>query len=632
MGTKILNNKFLLLFFLCIFIIHSNITYSEVVIEKLDQIVNWDNQEFYKDALTNLEIAKQIKQESKMRKKLKDAGFSQDEIAEIMQNKNNKQQTKFNNNDYNKQKAEVDEKNQDENSIYDNDNKEIGEELEYDDNEMFLEQNNDNNGVRKNGKVTNNSKSKKIKYIVNEEDYDNDDYNDDIEYVLVRKNKKRTTLSQYDNDQNLIEKSNQANNDNIQYNTENNNDNSLLKPEIQKTSSEARYKLDNDGYKLLYMLEKTGKNMNNKETFEIFSKELGRIARNGLNKSNQNKYLNLNNNLINNQQTNKNEIIKISNTINNNHFNAESNKSKFSNKLYANKVLKPIKNNDSGKLYAYTAKSVNAKKSETDTNNNNAPIDNKNSVINDIRNEYDYSNNVSLDDSFINRNTLTEGQLKAKELGSPQPVLRANNNHKTQISPQNILQVQYDNNNQHLKPAVFQSQIIDDVFKHLSDNNTTELVKALIGQVGKVDIVDKDNNTLLMHAVALKNQSLITMLLSEGANPNIVNNDGFTALHLAATNADDTSLYYMLLSGGNPNKKDKDGYTPFMYCAMNCSLSTIKMMVDAGADINIVNDFNKNKTIIDYAMLNSDKDVLNYISELSSSDKKRKTIDITPNI
>ena len=66
MGTKILNNKFLLLFFLCIFIIHSNITYSEVVIEKLDQIVNWDNQEFYKDALTNLEIAKQIKQESKI--------------------------------------------------------------------------------------------------------------------------------------------------------------------------------------------------------------------------------------------------------------------------------------------------------------------------------------------------------------------------------------------------------------------------------------------------------------------------------------------------------------------------------------------------------------------------------------
>ena len=163
MVTKILNNKFLLLFFLCIFIIHSNITYSEVVIEKLDKIVNWDNQEFYKDALTNLEIAKQIKQESKMRKKLKDAGFSQDEITEIMQNKNNKRQTKLNNNDYNKQKAEVDEKNQDENSIYDNDNREIGEELEYDDNEMFLEQNNDENGGQKNEKTTNNSKSKKIK-------------------------------------------------------------------------------------------------------------------------------------------------------------------------------------------------------------------------------------------------------------------------------------------------------------------------------------------------------------------------------------------------------------------------------------------------------------------------------------
>ena len=72
---------------------------------------------------------------------------------------------------------------------------------------------------------------------------------------------------------------------------------------------------------------------------------------------------------------------------------------------------------------------------------------------------------------------------------------------------------------------MFQSQIINDVFANLGKDNATEIARALINQVGKVDVIDADGNSLLMHSIARKNQSLTAMLLSEGANPNLLNKE-----------------------------------------------------------------------------------------------------------
>ena len=152
---------------------------------------------------------------------------------------------------------------------------------------------------------------------------------------------------------------------------------------------------------------------------------------------------------------------------------------------------------------------------------------------------------------------------------------------------------------------MFQSQIINDVFANLGSDNATEIARALINKVGKVDVIDADGNSLLMHSIARKNQSLTAMLLSEGANPNLLNKDGFSPLHLASTNGDDIAIYYLMMAGGDPNLRDGDGNTSFMYASMTCNQQTLQMMISMGADLTAVNFANKNKSVLDYAKMNT---------------------------
>ena len=222
---------------------------------------------------------------------------------------------------------------------------------------------------------------------------------------------------------------------------------------------------------------------------------------------------------------------------------------------------------------------------------------------------------------------MTEEQIKAKNIGAPSPVLRKSKDKRIQILPPNIAQAStYDKNNRHLQQVVFEDKVIDDVFNSLTEKNAIEIVRALINKVGKTDITDAYGNTILMHAVALKNQSLIAMLLAEGADPNALNHEGFSPLHLAATNGDNVAIYHLMMSGGDPNKRD--GNTALMYAVMTCNVSTIKLMASLGGDIYAVNAIN-GKSVNDYAILNQNEAVSNYILQQNSPLlKKRKAKDL----
>ena len=176
----------------------------------------------------------------------------------------------------------------------------------------------------------------------------------------------------------------------------------------------------------------------------------------------------------------------------------------------------------------------------------------------------------------LKKNGLTPAQIDAKNIGAPYPFMREDKNRLKQVLPQSIAQVSYDKNNRHLAPVVFENKVGEDIIKHFNDPNSVEFVRTFVNQVGNVDIEDDEGNTLLMHAVANKHQSMITMLLSEGANPNFKNKLGFTPMHLAASNGDNSAIYYLIMSGGDPNLRDNDGNTPFMYCAMMCNKDTNK--------------------------------------------------------
>ena len=229
----------------------------------------------------------------------------------------------------------------------------------------------------------------------------------------------------------------------------------------------------------------------------------------------------------------------------------------------------------------------------------------------------------------LKKNGLTPAQIDAKNIGAPYPFMREDKNRLKQVLPQSIAQVSYDKNNRHLAPVVFENKVGEDIIKHFNDPNSVEFVRTFINNVGNVDIEDDEGNTLLMHAVANKHQSMVTMLLAEGANPNFKNKLGFTPIHLAASNGDNTAIHYLIMAGGDPNLRDNDGNTPFMYAAMMCNKEANKLMVDMGGDVSMVNKLNKNKNILDYAYNNQDRSVQGFLMEKYKAAIKTKSKDLT---
>lgn len=229
----------------------------------------------------------------------------------------------------------------------------------------------------------------------------------------------------------------------------------------------------------------------------------------------------------------------------------------------------------------------------------------------------------------LKKNGLTPAQIDAKNMGAPYPLAREDKNRLKQVLPQSIAQVSYDKNNRHLAPVVFENRVGEDIIKHFNDPNSVEFVRTFINNVGNVDIEDDDGNTLLMHAVANKHQSMIAMLLAEGANPNFKNKLGFTPMHLAASNGDNKAMHYLTIAGGNPNLRDNDGNTPFMYAAMMCNKETNKLMIDMGGDVSMVNKLNKNKNILDYAYNNRDRSVQGFLMEKYKAAIRTKSKDLT---
>lgn len=100
----------------------------------------------------------------------------------------------------------------------------------------------------------------------------------------------------------------------------------------------------------------------------------------------------------------------------------------------------------------------------------------------------------------------------------------------------------------------------------------------------------------------------IRVLLKNGANPNIQNNEGVTALMMAAKYSDTDStldtVKNLLEFRADPNIQDNYGNTTLIIISMFDSYNnkvkenTIKLLIDYGSKIDIVN--NRNKTVFDF--------------------------------
>lgn len=568
MVFKVLN-KFLPYFFIAIIsflLTNQNQLSAKVKIEKFEGVLDWDKQSNYIEAVRLARMAEDINQEKKKRKKLKNAGLSKEEINMIIR-KDRMEKLNADKKEENKIDVNVKENKDLNNNEIKNENNDINEE-----NEEI------NTNIKPQKFYNEKTKSNNNKTIL---DFEKDEENEEksIEIDLTIEPPHKQIFAYNDNEDEEC--------DNQSY----------------------------DDFELSRMLKKAGNNINNPEYFKIYAKEVSKIANRKPERQ------------IKTPKIKENQEYKYDDYV----YEDEQEEIEDDGKYYSNKKTKNIYavNDNAGKKTkskSINSSSNNIKKQKVKPikNQSTSRFYAKNEKVNVLYSDEDGEEIFSSSgEDVYQSNGLSEKQVIAKNIGAPHPIKRENRNKNTQYQPQNIAQIAYDKNNQHLKPAVFESHVISQVFENLGDKNAIPLARALINKVGKTDIEDEEGNTLLMHAVARSNQSLIATLLSEGANPNKLNKEGFSPLHLATSNGDNSAVYSLMIGGGNPNLRDSNGNTSLMYASKMCDLNSIRLMMSLGGDPTIENR-STGKNSLDFAKENENPNAISLLNNQYEKLRQKK--------
>jgi ankyrin repeat protein len=101
--------------------------------------------------------------------------------------------------------------------------------------------------------------------------------------------------------------------------------------------------------------------------------------------------------------------------------------------------------------------------------------------------------------------------------------------------------------------------------------------------------VDSFGHTPLHHACIKGHQSIVRTLVDRGADVQTPNRFGTTSLFFAASNGSLGIVDLLLQRHANPNAVGHHGNTPLHRAIVGAHQTIIKALVDAGADINILN-------------------------------------------
>ena len=139
-----------------------------------------------------------------------------------------------------------------------------------------------------------------------------------------------------------------------------------------------------------------------------------------------------------------------------------------------------------------------------------------------------------------------------------------------------------------------------------------DIIKMLLKFGAYINLVNKHGNSALIMACANGcSENVINMLLQFRANVNLVNKDGASALMFAISNMLSVDVIQQLIkSGANVNQQDSDGRTAFMLAANKQSAEVIKILIDAGADIDL--KYKEMRNAAYYCLINSNYEYIKY--------------------
>jgi ankyrin repeat protein len=143
----------------------------------------------------------------------------------------------------------------------------------------------------------------------------------------------------------------------------------------------------------------------------------------------------------------------------------------------------------------------------------------------------------------------------------------------------------------------------DDIFHAIEDNNVEEM-NLFLEKSKDLNIMNEDDVSVLIQAIAYQRNEFVKLLLEKGANPNLQVTTYKTApIHVAVGVNNPEIVNLLLKKGADPNIQDLQGFT----CLMNMNFTEIKdfniniakLLLEKGADPNITNSLGTKA--IDYA-------------------------------
>ena len=163
--------------------------------------------------------------------------------------------------------------------------------------------------------------------------------------------------------------------------------------------------------------------------------------------------------------------------------------------------------------------------------------------------------------------------------------------------------------------------------KTLSDNQRELIVQVLSPESDLAPLydvlsftdpnfIDPDTGrTPLMMAVAQADTPRVSALLAAKADPDAADANGVRAIHYAAGEPDTALLRTLIVGGADINARGRTGKTPVMEAARLGMLRNVKILVDAGAKLDVCDDLDRNVVMFGAMAKQSSLDIVKYLLE-----------------
>ena len=126
--------------------------------------------------------------------------------------------------------------------------------------------------------------------------------------------------------------------------------------------------------------------------------------------------------------------------------------------------------------------------------------------------------------------------------------------------------------------------------------------------------------TPLMTAIALADAPRVSALLASRADPNAKDANGVRAIHYAAGEPDPAILRTLIVGGADIDAKGRAGKTPVMEAARLGLFQNVKILAEAGADLEASDDLERNVVMFGAMAKHGSVDVVKYLLENGAPD------------